>query len=609
MTVEDYSGKIRVLAGEVVSRIAAGEVVERPAAVVKELIDNSLDAGSTTIRVDVKGGGLGLIRVIDDGEGMSRTDATLAFQRHATSKLVSELNLSSIRTMGFRGEALPSIASVSKVKVVTACRHEPVGTQLLLDGGQVTEVHDIAAPQGTQVEVAALFFNTPARKKFLKAAATELAHISHVVQQASLARPTIQFHLTHNGQALLQFPAVASHRDRVMQVYHRRFVEHCRAVRGTGPGLCVEGFAISPEHARTSRSPQELFVNGRAVKNATVSHAVYNGYGSFLAKGRHPVFVLFLDVDPERVDVNVHPTKREVRFLDQDTLHREIRRAVRESLGAHPTSIQSTGLPSRILEGSAQSEVTVTSRPSPGGEPASMRDAGSRSTGWEDTVRQAYLPLASGTGLSEQGMRAKEPPFRYEAAPEVDVRPLGQVNRTFLVVQVGNELQVLDQHTAHERVLFERLQRAWAEQAMPSQPLLIPEPVELSPQGAALVEQHASELEKLGLLVEPFGSSSVVVRAVPAMLGRLDSASLVLDLVEDLGQWDAGPSLEAKVRPVLATLACHAAVRAGREMDLPEIKQLVEDWVREGFPATCPHGRRVALRLPTDELARIFGRG
>ncbi len=206
-------------------------------------------------------------------------------------------------------------------------------------------------------------------------------------------------------------------------------------------------------------------------------------------------------------------------------------------------------------------------------------------------------------------MRAKEPPFRYEAAPEVDVRPLGQVNRTFLVVQVGNELQVLDQHTAHERVLFERLQRAWAEQAMPSQPLLIPEPVELSPQGAALVEQHASELEKLGLLVEPFGSSSVVVRAVPAMLGRLDSASLVLDLVEDLGQWDAGPSLEAKVRPVLATLACHAAVRAGREMDLPEIKQLVEDWVREGFPATCPHGRRVALRLPTDELARIFGRG
>ncbi len=582
MTPAGDSRRIRVLPGDVISRIAAGEVVERPAAVVKELLDNSLDAGSTTIAIDVKDGGVGLIRVVDDGEGMSRADATQAFQRHATSKLVSDRDLSSIATLGFRGEALPSIASISKVRLVTTGPDEPVGTELLLSGGAVLEVRDIAAPRGTHIEVTDLFFNTPARRKFLRTAATEFSHINHVVQQASLAWPTVQFRVRHNGQDILQFPAVALHRDRVLQVYHRRFVDQCVEVEREGPGFHLRGYTIKSIHARAGRTPQDLFVNRRPVKNATMSHALYDGYESSLAKGRYPLFVLFLDVEPDRVDVNVHPTKREVRFLEQDTIHREVRRAIRESLGIpsppHPVSV---GFPST----------------------SPVWNKGTA------PVEQRPLYLASESAGAADAPQAADVTRRYEAAAPSEVTPFGQVNRTFLVAQVGSELHVVDQHTAHERVLFERLQRVWAGQAVPSQRQLIPEPVDLPPHGAVVLNQHLSDLEKLGVLIEPFGASSFLIRAVPAILGRLDCSSLVQDLIDDLAQWNSVSSLEARVRPVFATLACHSAVRAGREMDLPEIKQLIEDWVGEGLPMTCPHGRRVALRLPTEELLKMFGRG
>ncbi len=585
MNVAGDPGRIRVLPGDVISRIAAGEVIERPAAVVKELIDNSLDAGSTKITVDVKDGGGGLIRVVDDGEGMSRSDAALAFQRHATSKLVSDRDLMSIKTLGFRGEALPSIASISKIRLVTARRGESVGTQLLLSGGAVVEAHDVAAPHGTHIDVTDLFFNTPARKKFLKTTATEFSHISHTVQQTSLAWPKIQFHLRHNGQDILQFPAVASHRDRVLQVYHRRFVEQCVDVQGSGPRVHLEGYTIKPVHARAGRTPQDLFVNRRPVKNSTVSHAVCDAYESFLAKGRHPLFVLFLEVEPDRVDVNVHPTKREVRFLEQDAVHREVRRAVRESLG--------TGSSERAGESPVTSPVRLEGR---------------------DPLEQGTLHLSSGSPDAAPASAVSDVTQRYQVgAPSAgalsEVIPFGQLNRTFLVAQVGSELHVVDQHTAHERVLFERLQRAWAGQTMPSQRLLIPEPVDLPSHGAVVLSQHLSDLEKLGLLIEPFGASSFLIRAVPMILGRLDYAALVQDLIEDLAQWNSVSSLEARVRPVFATLACHSAVRAGREMDAPEMKQLIQDWVGEGLPTTCPHGRRVALRLPSEELAKLFGRG
>ena len=595
MSVASSVGRIRVLPGDVVGRIAAGEVVERPASVVKELIDNSLDAASTTIAVDVTDGGRGLMRVADDGEGISRPDAPLAFQRHATSKLRSDRDLLSIRTMGFRGEALPSIASVSKVRLLTACRHESVGTQLLVTGGAITKIEEAAAAPGTQVEVRDLFFNTPARKKFLKTTTTEFSHISQVVQQASLAWPRTQFRLRHNGQDVLEYAAVPSYRDRVLQVYGARFLDQTVEVRGERPGYRLEGFTISPLHTRAARSPQELFVNRRPVKNATVLHAIYDGYGSYLTKGRHPQFVFFLEVDSDRIDVNVHPMKREVRFVDQELVHHMVRQAVGEALsGSHQE---------RQMDRSASS-IALTGWPG--------WSTGSAGVDSEAVVRTAGTAARQtnyqGRDGSAPGLAVQESMPNYLAGGGLQVTPLGQIGGVFLVAQVGSELQVIDQHTAHERVLFERLWRAWLSHAVPSQPLLIPEPIDLPPHSAVLLQRHLSDLEKLGLTIEPFGSASFVIRAVPALLGNLDYVSLIQDLVEDLSQWNAVSSLEARVRPVLASLACHGAVRAGRSLELPEIKNLIEDWIGEGLPMTCPHGRRVALRLPEEELAKIFGR-
>ncbi len=602
--------KIRLLPGDVVSKIAAGEVVERPASIVRELLDNSLDAGATKITVEVRDGGRTLIKVTDDGEGMSREDAPLALQRHATSKVRSEQDLWFIQTLGFRGEALPSIASVSRLTLTTARRDEPVGTKLVLTGGVTERREDVAAAPGTQIEAADLFFNTPARKKFLKAAPTEFSHICQVMQQAALAWPLIRFRLLHNGQEVLDYPAAASLRDRLLQLYGPRWLEQVVDVRGEGPGLRLTGVTVHGAQARAGRTPQELFVNRRAVKSPTVAHAIADGYGSFLVKGRHPQYVLFLEVEPARVDVNVHPAKREVRFADQDLVHQTVRRAVRTALGGSPQGIQ--------LDGQSQQPTDRAAGGSTGWTGAA--------TGWQTQpamflrreVRQATTGLANPTGqdvapplpgdeqLVVPGIGEASPGYLIEAASEVI--PLGQVSRTFLVAQVGTELQVIDQHTAHERVLFERLWRAWLEQRVASQPLLISEPIEVPLQGAMLLTRHLPELDKLGLSIEPFGTGAFVVRAVPAQLAHLDYAALVHDLIEDLSEWNATSSLEAKVRPILATLACHSAVRAGRAMALSESKQLIEDWVREGLPMTCPHGRRVALRLPAEELDKIFGR-
>ncbi len=610
MTVASATSKIRILSEAVVSRIAAGEIVERPAAVVKELIDNSLDAGSRLVVVEVVEGGRRLIRVTDDGEGMSRADAQLAFQRHATSKLRSERDLGSITSLGFRGEALPSIAAVSKVRLVTARREDPVGTRLLLAGGAVTRVEDAAAPPGTQVEVADLFFNTPARRKFLKTPATEFAHICQTVQQAALAWPQTHFKLLHNGQPVLDYPAAPSQEQRVGQVHGTQFLAQAVAVRAEEAGCSVEGFIVRAVEARTSRTLQDVFVNRRWVRNPTVLHAVYDGYGTSLAKGRHPAFVLLLEVAPDRVDVNVHPAKREVRFAEQERLHHLVRQAVREALGlAAEAGASSQGLRAPGI-GLAARMSDKTAAPAPGGPLAEAlgKTASGLPGDGSSEVRRQVAPSGAGVADRARGEAVGELPVGYAAGLEWDVVPLGQVSQTFLVAQVGPELQVIDQHTAHERVLFERLWRTWKDRVMVTQPLLIPETVELPSHQAILLKDRLEDLAGLGLEVEPFGACAFVIRSMPALLGRLDAAALLQDLVEDLAQWSALSSLEARVRPVLASLACHGAVRAGRALEAAESKRLIEDWVREGLPMTCPHGRRVALRLPADELAKIFGR-
>lgn len=589
-------GKIRVLPGEMISRIAAGEVIERPAAVVKELIDNSMDAGSSKIIIEVADGGRALIRVTDDGEGMSAADAVLAFQRHATSKLRQDSDLASIDTMGFRGEALPSIASVSHVQMITTYCSEPLGLRLTLHGGSRMRQEEVAAARGTQIEVSDLFFNTPARKKFLKTAGTEFSHICQVVQQAALARPAVQFRLKHNGQDVLQYPPAGSLRDRVLQIYGSPAVERMTMVRSEGRGVYLEGLAVRAVYARAGRSPQELFVNRRPVKNATVSHAIYEGYGPSLPKRCHPVFVLWVDIDPSRVDVNVHPTKREVRFADHELIHQTVKHAIKDAVGAD--------LP--------QSS-TVTRQPVWHGSEA-VHDKTTQS--WRDTPASVQTSISTGPAVCEDssvGGRSSDFVMRdliagYQVDGAKDVTALGQINYTFLVAQVADELHVIDQHTAHERILYERLLRAWRLDSIPKQQLLIPESIEATPQAAARLQRHLDALAQLGLEIEPFGGAGFLIRAIPALLGHLDYGALVDDLVEDLEQWESTISLDARIGRILASLACHAAVRAGRPMAAPEIKRLIEEWVHEGRPSTCPHGRRVALRFSAEELAKIFGR-
>lgn len=594
---------IRILPIDVVSRIAAGEVIERPAAVVKELIENSLDAGSCRITVDVKDGGSTLIRVTDDGEGIRRVDLPLAFERHATSKLQSDDDLISIRTMGFRGEALPSIASVSKVQVMTATRQEMIGAKLSLVGGAPQGVVDAPPVPGTSIEVTDLFFNQPARKKFLKSPTTEFSHISHVVQQASLAWPSVHFRLTHNGHEILNYPAVGSDQDRILQVYRLSFLDKSVDLRGRIAGCTISGVVIDPVHARSSRVPQDLFVNRRSIKNAAMFRAVTDGYGSFLAKGAQPTFVLFLDIDPDRVDVNVHPAKREIRFADQETVYQFVRHTVRHAF---------SGLERKLVLGTdSASEGTAGASPtSVMAVPAGGREQSSSST-------QATGTKSFGTGTATPSLKPEfgGPPLfvaeaatSYGASPAADIIAFGQILRTYLVAQVGQELQVIDQHTAHERVQFQRLMRSWKNREMTSQPLLIPEPVELTAMQCASLQKHLGELEQLGLHLEPFGATAVAIRAIPAGLGPLDGSLLLQDLLGEMSEWHSTSSLDARAQSVLATMACKSAVQAGRSMALPEIEQLIRDWVEEGLVMTCPHGRRTAFRLSADELDKLFGR-
>ncbi|BCA54404.1 DNA mismatch repair protein MutL [Nitrospira sp. KM1] len=597
MPAAESSASIHVLPDDVISRIAAGEVIERPAAVVKELIENSLDAGSLVITVDVKDGGMSVIRVTDDGEGIGRRDLPLAFARHATSKLRSDRDLVSVETMGFRGEALPSIASISKVRITTGTEQESAGSFMTLTGGIVDAVRDAPAVKGTMIEVADLFYNQPVRKKFLRSVPTEFSHINQVVQQAGLARPAVHLRLLHNGQEVLNYPSVASDRDRILQVYRHLFLDRTFDVRGRIPGYAVSGVAVDPVRAKSSKLPQDVFVNRRPVRNATVFHAVTEGYGAFLAKGLNPTYVLFLEIEPDCVDVNVHPAKREVRFSQPDMVHRLIRHALRHALaGPERTSIKGT------QHAGVAAEVTPTA--SITSKPCDQRhDPNQPQTGPQDATPRTYDRMSSS---DEQLEFAHEPGGAYSST--ISVVPLGQMLQRYLVAHVGQELQVIDQHTAHERVLFQRLWRKWQDHDLQAQPLLIPNPVELPVAQYALLGNHLEDLASLGLIIEPFGSGSMAIMSVPVGVGKIDAVSFVQDLMDDLAQWNRTPSLEHRIQSVLASLACHSAIRAGRTMALAEIRQLVLDWIDEGLIMTCPHGRRTAFRLSTDELDKLFGR-
>jgi len=564
---------IQILPETVSSRIAAGEIVERPSAVVKELVDNSLDAGSTLITITIEQGGRQLIRVTDNGTGMSLNDAQLSCQRFATSKLRQESDLLNIQTLGFRGEALPSIASVSRFRLLTQPSEAVVGTEIQSEGAVAWSTQEKPASQGTQIEVKDLFFNTPGRLKFLKSVGTEFSRICLAVQQAAMVHESIHFRLIHNAHTVFDFPVTPTRHDRLVQIYGTRLIDHMLPIDYHDAGIRVTGLTISPYHTRSSRNPQEIFVNRRAIKNTTVTHAAYEAYGSFLPKGRHPAFVLFLDISHAAVDVNVHPAKREVRFSQGDVVHTVIKTAIRQPLKKQ--TMANIGLEP------AEPPANQVSSVHPPTSPVFSRMP--EQTGNAEATASLFMPEmiqpVTTSGETLQSPTSQESQPTYESTPnELQVVSLGQIHQTFLIAEVNGELQIIDQHTAHERVLFDRLWEAWHHRRIETQPLLIPEPIDLPPHQCDLLAEHLSELAKLGLEIEQFGGRSFVIRAVPAIFGTMSYNALIQDVLEDLAEWKSQDSMDAKVRAVLASVACQSAVQAGRPMSEPEIKTLVTFW-------------------------------
>lgn len=583
------SGKISVLTPDLIGKIAAGEVVERPASVVKELVENSIDAGSTRVEIVIKGGGRLLIRVQDDGEGMSREDAILAFQRHATSKIRTDQDLLSIQTLGFRGEALPSIAAVSKVRMVTASRgSRGVGTELLLGGGKLLKVQEAGIPEGTLIEVKELFFNTPARLKFLRSVSTEIGHISHLLHQQALAHPEISFRLSHETRLLMDLPSVPDRTQRIRQIYGDSLTQYLLLVQSEWAGIKIWGMITKPPHTKSTRAYQEVFVNRRAITSPFVLHAVYEAYDTALMKGQHPVILLFLEMDGRMVDVNVHPTKREVRFRDQRLVYDLIRECVKS--GLEQTSRKDL-YPSGFEE------------PTPRGERVQEALAT-----YLKTRPDVVMPKEEILSGAQHAPRLEERTASPLAEVPVQVLPLGQVYRTYILASIQEDLWIIDQHAAHERVLYERFLESLRKSHAPTQRLLIPFVLELSVAQASLLKEAVDDLNQLGLEIESLGPRSLAVCSVPGFLEKADLQGLIVDLLEDWSDLAGVSSAEQRRKGFAATLACHGAIKANQELTLLERESLLKDIVQLSTETTCPHGRPLRVKFSRKDLDGMFRR-
>jgi DNA mismatch repair protein MutL len=586
-----------------VNQIAAGEVVERPASVVKELVENALDAGARAISVDVEEGGLALVRVADDGSGMDREDALLAVERHATSKLRDAAGLSAIATMGFRGEALPAIASVSRFRLDTAASADGAGTRVEIAGGSAPEVCDAARPRGTTVEVKDLFFNTPARRKFMRAAGTEAAHVTEAVTRLALARTDVGFSVRSGGRVVLGARAGDALRDRAAQAIGRQAHEHLLALDATRGAVRVHGLVCSPDHSEATGRGLYLFVNGRWVRDRGAAHAVLRAFAGSLPAGRHPAGVLFVDLPPGRVDVNVHPQKHEVRFADAREIQDAIFHAVAATLRTAPW----------LGRGSAPADEGAS-----GGSGPALPVAAEEAAGVLAWAR-ARPPEGSGASAlpppSPFASRAFEFPVAGDDSPPrpagyfASLRLVGQHARTYLVCEApGGGLVVVDQHASHERLLFHRLREAFRTRSLPIQPFLLPHVVTLPPAAARALEAGLDELRTLGLDVEPFGGDSFAVKGAPAAIGGTSFERLLSDLAGQLSEVERGSAVEETFHDLLATMACHAAVRANQELSGEEARALLDGLDAIDFKARCPHGRPVVFEVPLAELERRVGR-
>jgi len=594
--------KIHRLPVDLANQIAAGEVVERPASVIKELIENSIDAGATRLAITIEMGGKRLIRVEDDGEGMEPEDARLAIERHATSKIRRADDLERIATLGFRGEALPSIASVSHFTLRTRARGAVAGTEIRVNGGTLAAVQEAGVPDGTSIEVADVFYNLPARRKFLKSDSAESAQVSRVVTQLALCYPEIGFTLTSAGRRVLQVPPVQSLRERLFQLYGERN-DLIPVLRDRGD-VRIEGYIAALAEQGPTRGPQNIFINRRIVKDRTIAHAIIDSYSVASIKERSPEVHLFIEMPREAVDVNVHPTKAEVRFRDQSYMHEVVRRTLGEALGRGPA-------PELHLQPPALVEQAIT-LPLPHTYPAVFPSR------W---LPSSPVPTAGGGSAAGGG---GDVPAPGAPAPETFVAPasgmpsaggplrpmmaLGQFRDTFIVAVDDEGIAIIDQHVAHERVLFERITERLSAGQLEGQRLLVPLLVGLSATGRQALMNHAADLSRLGFEVEEFGGDEVRISALPALLTREDAEAAIRALAEDLEQLDAGSRVEEAIKRIAATMACHAAVKANYPLTPEKMTHILEELRRTAYSTICPHGRPVMLRLTRREVERNFQR-
>lgn len=574
-------GRIHRLPPDLANQIAAGEVVERPASVIKELVENSIDAGARRIAITAEFGGKKLIRVEDDGEGMDPDDARLAMERHATSKIRRAADLEGIATLGFRGEALPSIASVSHFVLRSRARGTDSGTEIRVNGGTIASVTEAGVPEGTSIEVADVFYNLPARRKFLKSDAAEAAQVSRIVTQLALCYPEIGFTLTSSGRKVLQCPPVPSLRDRLYQLHGER--QDLIEVRRDSGDVKVLGYVAALAEQGPTRGPQNVFVNRRIVKDRTIAHAILDAYSVASIKERSPEVHLFVEMPHEAVDVNVHPTKAEVRFRDQSYIHQVIRRALGDALGRGPA-------PELTLEPPRFNEPLPTTLPLP-------------------NALGGFYPSRWTPGPPQGGAYAPPPTAPESVAPTIKpLIALGQFRDTFIIAIDDEGIAIIDQHVAHERVLFERITERLTNGLLEGQRLLEPLLVELPPSGRDALVTHSADLHRLGFELEEFGGGVLRVSAVPALLRRDECDAALRALAEDLEGLDRGAQVNEAVKRIAATMACHAAVKANYPLTQEKMAHILEELRQTAYSTICPHGRPVMLRLTRREVERNFQR-
>jgi len=587
---------IRRLSPELANQIAAGEVVERPVSALKELVENSIDAGATRIDVTVDHGGKLLIRVVDDGEGMSREDLVLALERHATSKVARLEDLQAIGTLGFRGEALPSIASVSHLTLRTKRREDPYGTELRVDGGTMGTATEVGMPDGTVIEVADLFYNVPARRKFLKSDSAESSQVSRAVTQLALAYPEVGFTLTSRASRVLACPPVGTLEERFFQVYGER--TDLVKVNKSAAGVTLRGYVAALTDHGPSRGPQNVFVNRRVIKDRTIAHAVHDAYSQASIKPRTPEIHIFIELPPERVDVNVHPMKAEVRFLEQSLIHELVRRAVGDALGqpsSAPLPVQPRSATS--FTPVSQSIPWITRGMSAASRWAGVTDVFRRGESAGPTIGDPVVAMSTGAGGSEMAADASRP-----------LMPLGQFRDTFIIAVDNEGVAIIDQHVAHERILFEQVMAQLEDGPLEGQRLLMPIVLTLPAAQREALTAHADQLLQLGFEVGEFGGDSVQITTLPGVLARAEAENAIRGLAADVEGLDRGAGVDDVLRRLAATTACHAAVKANDRLTQEKMVYILDQLRQTEYSTVCPHGRPVVLRLTQHEIEKSFDR-